>query len=407
MPIFLLSRKLFTSLFAVWCCFIMTTWPCRAQDTQPTPQPTPPNARVKELEERISILEKEKQKAELEKELVVAQSARIRALLPTPTATPLEGKVDIDEHVKLESEILTYQALSELLQFAAGRIGGVSPKPTSVVIYSDRDVAALQNYNTLKAQIDSTTQRYGEILPGGAEAGPAGILLAPEMASTLLRSVADVAALFRTNTTIGGLTFTVEEGALVSQLSKALKAISINSYYPSVYPPNLFSKDTPAIIKSLSDLYVQKSKSELIVSRCESTENDVKALCNANKDTVLRLKALNQQVSKFIDELSVVDDTTKSSALTGMVRAENLRNIFQGSDSTYILQVKVLDAAGSNKRTSNLFTGTKLSHSGGIIVNFILFEKNGMVMLSDTLYNYKGFIRVKSETGNLVNNLRP
>lgn len=403
---FLSFRKLSLGLLTLCCCLVMATDTSRAQDAAPA---TAPSEREKELDERISILEKEKKKAELEKDVAVTQTEHIRALLPKPSTTPLTGKVEIDENVKLESKILAYQALSELLRTLSGRISKLNAKPQLIVIHNDKEVAALQNYSAVKAQIDATAQRYGQILPGGAEAGPAGILLAPEVASTFLRSVIDVAALFRTDTVIDGLTFTVEEGALVSQLSRDLQDAGIAVYYPLVYPPNLLSDSIPVILKSLSDLYVQKSKSELVVFRCESTVNEIKALCTINKEniaeSVARLKALNKQVDEFIDDLSKVDETTKTSALAALVKAENLRNLLQ-QNGAYFLQLKVLDAAGSNKRTSNLFTGTKLSHSGGIVVNFILFDNRGAIKLSDTLYNYNGFVRVKSKEGNLLNNLQ-
>jgi hypothetical protein len=377
-----------------------------AQNGSATPTPSPNSEEVKKLQERIDILEKEKRIAELEKETAVAERERLGAILPKPTATPLTGKTTVDDKVILESQILAYKALSEVSDNISGSIKLASPRPAVVIIHNATDVTALQSYVTIKRQVDATVARYRALLPAGsAEAGPASLLLGPEVATGLVRSAADLVALFRTDTEIKGLTFSVDEAALVSRISKGLQNSGIPVFYPGVYPLRVAAGDSSELLTSLSEVYVGKSKAEMIISRCDSSDKAVKEQClNSFGDVLPLLKALNAQVEKFLTGLIAVDDSTKTNVLTSLIRAEGLRRMLEAENSC-VLQLKVLAAAGSNKTTNNLFTGSKLYHSGGVVISYILFDRNGAIRLSDTLYNYDGFVRVKTKGGNLINNL--
>jgi hypothetical protein len=57
-----------------------------------------------------------------------------------------------------------------------------------------------------------------------------------------------------------------------------------------------------------------------------------------------------------------------------------------------------LKAGGNNRIKTNLvvdiFTGgNRLSHSGGLVVEYILFDRNGIVRASDIFTEYSGYIK--------------
>jgi hypothetical protein len=86
-----------------------------------------------------------------------------------------------------------------------------------------------------------------------------------------------------------------------------------------------------------------------------------------------------------------VDDTTRQSALTGLFRAERLKSLLADEkNQTYILHLKLAKAEGTRTTKSNLFTGTKLSHAGGMIVSYTLFDRNGQIVRSGIRGSYRG-----------------
>jgi hypothetical protein len=96
-----------------------------------------------------------------------------------------------------------------------------------------------------------------------------------------------------------------------------------------------------------------------------------------------------------------VESGTGINPLTNYIKAESLKAALPGEDDekgNYWLQLKVIKAGGNNRIKTNLivdiFTGgNRVSHSGGVIVQYILFTPNGKVIRSDTLTDYTGYIK--------------
>jgi hypothetical protein len=60
--------------------------------------------------------------------------------------------------------------------------------------------------------------------------------------------------------------------------------------------------------------------------------------------------------------------------------------------------LKVQKAGGNNRVKTNLvvdlFTGgSRLSHSGGAVVEYILFDRDGKAVSSDIITGYEGYIK--------------
>jgi hypothetical protein len=119
-------------------------------------------------------------------------------------------------------------------------------------------------------------------------------------------------------------------------------------------------------------------------------------------DTLAKLRAKNEQFTKFIEALVKADSLTGLNSLTSYVKAENILAALKGADGKdtnfYWLQLKVLKAGGNNRIKTHLvvdiFTGgNRLSHSGGAVVQYILFDRNGKSVASDIFTEYSGYIK--------------
>jgi hypothetical protein len=127
-----MSKTTFRILISIFFCLFLslTGSVARAQDSTASPTPTPPS-------EEVLRLRLEKEKEELLRDIELAKKARRdaepqAAATPTPTppapppaplATPLAGDATL-ENVRLESEIVSYKALSEAAARLSGEIKG-------------------------------------------------------------------------------------------------------------------------------------------------------------------------------------------------------------------------------------------------------------------------------------------
>lgn len=63
------------------------------------------------------------------------------------------------------------------------------------------------------------------------------------------------------------------------------------------------------------------------------------------------------------------------------------------------MQLRVVSAGGNNKikrnLITNLFTGDNISHSGGSIVEYILYDLNGNARYSNTFTVYEDYRKAK------------
>lgn len=121
-------------------------------------------------------------------------------------------------------------------------------------------------------------------------------------------------------------------------------------------------------------------------------------------DAVAFLKAASEQFDKFVTSIIQADAAIGVNPLTSYIRAEKLKAALGNMEDSdqpgrgYWLQLKVLKAGGNNRIKTNLivdiFTaGNRISHSGGTIVQYSLYNSQGQVMVSDTITEYTNYIK--------------
>jgi hypothetical protein len=342
----------------------------------------------------IQELQQKKQKAELERDIAKAKedaaksnAAAAKAGLPTPETKALEGTISVDEKAALPSQILTYKTMWEIAKQAASDITTIKSNTDTLVVFSEKELGGVAAYKSALDQIGAFQTRYNELNPPlvGAAAVPAFALLAPELVATLTKSVADVVALFRTNVEIKGTTVTVDDVAVVAELARGLreKKPTAKVIYPPLYYPLQFFKDgvkKSKLIEKLGALYNDRIRAVEAIVAIEAKPPEQQ---KSEKDKIPSLKSLNEQVDKFTNALAVVDDKTGLSALTILLKAEQLQ-LSLAQENTAIVYIKTDAVGGSNKTTRNLFTGTKLLHTGGLVVTFMLFDNDGAILYSKT-----------------------
>lgn len=111
-----------------------------------------------------------------------------------------------------------------------------------------------------------------------------------------------------------------------------------------------------------------------------------------------KLKLIGERFDQFVATLIKTDAATGINSLTAYLRAENLKAVMKDEQNDYWLQLAVVKAGGNNRIKTNLivdiFTGgSRLSHSGGVIVQYNLYDLRGKSVLSDTLTEYTGYTK--------------
>lgn len=123
----------------------------------------------------------------------------------------------------------------------------------------------------------------------------------------------------------------------------------------------------------------------------------LKVLTTGITVTVEDFAALNDQFLAFVADFVKVDAGTGTNPLTVFVKAENLDKAMEGPES-YWFEINVDKAGGNNRVRKNLirfFTGPKIDHSGGIVIDYTLYDKTGAVIYSDKFSLYGGYLEPK------------
>ncbi len=287
----------------------------KAQDPLPTPTPVAtatPTAEELRLQEENRLLELKKTNAGLKKE--------IRESQPKASATPLEGVTTADENVLIETQMVTYKAMSDIADRIGAEIHQKFSDARSIVIYDADELENLEHYRAtspiLKGRIQSLKDQYRKVLQSLAAIPPLEASDSSEQAKATwkgglktitsdssaaknstsmtedissltsnlvnpiasftegLKVFADLLALVRTDTEIKGKAVSVEESAMVAETFRALRnrfGSEVNLYYPKVVSPEIYLEGCEenhapvfcsATLSSLATLYAEKEDAD-------------------------------------------------------------------------------------------------------------------------------------------------
>lgn len=349
-----------------------------------------PPADDKKADEEINQLKREKEKVELEQAIATAKAERLAAGLPKTDTKPLEGKITAEDFT-LPGSVLAFASASEVANQLSKDLRAQESNLETIVTYSEKDFASIAAYHFTLNQVDTIQMGYNRILgePAKAQALLAPFL-APEFATTVLKSVADLLGIFRTETEIKGYNVTVDELSVVAELARALreanapvKVIYTPTFLPAHFLKNPLEWDS-GLTKKVNTLYKTRQNSSKAIADFDAKTDEQKKL-DPLKDNIPSLKALNDQADKLISYLNSIDDKTGLNPFTLLLKAEALGKVVS-KPSSVVLLTKVEVGAGSNKTTRNLFTGSKLYHNGGVVIAVLVFDADGSIKFSKVYY---------------------
>lgn len=350
----------------------------------------------------LERLKQEKAKVETERDIQKAEAEILRSIFPKGETKGLEGKITIGDNLLFPGTVLAYASASEIAKRLAQDILSGGEAPETIIVYSEKDFGSIAAYQSVLYKIDMVKQGYDSALEKKARVeavAPTAALLAPELATMTLKSVADLVAFFKTNVEIKGLSVTVEEVAVIADLAQALMnpksqpgspgkdLRKIKVIYTPAYLPAHFLSDPikdSELAQKLGALYSSRNKAGKVIAAFEAKSDDEKKK-DSDKDDIPVLKILNAEADKLSSYLGTIDDKTGLNPLTMFLKAESLKKEL-AKDKRAVLLTKIHVGAGSNKTTQRLFKKSKLEHSGGAVITFLLFEPQGAIRFSKTYF---------------------
>jgi hypothetical protein len=112
--------------------------------------------------------------------------------------------------------------------------------------------------------------------------------------------------------------------------------------------------------------------------------------------TVKTLTDINDRFQSFVDEFLKVGPNGMN-ALALFIKSEDLDQIMRDATS-YWLEIRSVTAGGNNRTRKNLiwfFAGARVDHSGGVVLEYTLYDGTGAVVYSDKLSHYEGYVEPK------------
>ncbi len=360
---------------------------------------SPSEQRLKQILEKQRLLEAEYNLLQREIDLT-----RLKGTVIAPTTSATEPLDSSDTNVQqgslqtVESRILAYEAMNKVAGSISKDISNVDGID-SLIIYDQEIFSDLTAYRLLKVKLRDFKQRYADqqiILPPSGPGGTRGItdLSSLALPTTFTRSVLEFVALFRSKDQITfEPDFELNPNAFISAVASHIqkKDIPVKVYNPSFYLTSLDSIDE----SSLEGL-VGSELADLMRLRSKATSEYLGPT----------LLTLNDEVDAFLDALLVPvgqEDPFGNPPLLAIIQANKLEKILD-DQGAHVLHLDIDVAGGSHRTRQSLFTtvfsGKRISFSGGSVVNYSLFARDGSLKKSGFFYYNTGY---KSMSGKRTN----
>ena len=426
--------------------------------------------------------------------IAAQEAAALKAAFPTDKITPLAGSLTAKEFT-FPLQMLSYSAAEQMADKIASdiisRISTQSPngKRPRIVIRPASDALASQEamYDELvtrigrikedlkayKKEFEDLTNSLAQLpapaaaaaefvraagspplpdfvdatktAPDGTQksfvATAAAVGAAVVVATSTIQSVAQLVALFRTDTDLQGAAVSLDPDVLATLFAKALQRSSIR---PEIIFPTLLPQKNSPVLFAISELFDARSIVMPAVptldayvvglaARQKEIEDEIKKRVPvesppsetssklldramtlakaAHQVTVGKIGVLKQRiaasdllVSAMDKALQTVDEKTGSNALASIMKSEALILALR-VPGTYSLLLKPLNGGGATRTDKNLFTGTKLRHLGGALFVATLTDDRGSMLYTHAAKGFHGYSELKGTGGVLQQDL--
>jgi len=347
----------------------------------PTPPVTPPP------DPELQRLQKELDRATLRAQIAQQERTALTQSLPETETKALDGTTSVDANVVIETEILAYRMMRNLAVKIADEVARAT-EGRSILIHSEADMSALTAFRAFDQQLRQLAAAFDEIAPVQNavqdEAALSSVLIATAVATVAAKTVLDLVGLVRSDRAITGVLITMEDLALVSEVGGALAKKKRKVFITHLYPRTAHTER----IESAMD-YV-RTQAAAAHERIEALPDDEEK--RRAQERFFRLEEGRRSYEDMIT--GVVADS--SNALGALVRGAGIDSLLGEEPGASVLYLKILRSAGTNETRRTLLS-SNVRRSGGVIVNYILFDADGSILLSSTADAYSGIVEeVKS-----------
>lgn len=334
----------------------------------------------------------------------------------------------------LETVSLSYEAVLEISQMIDRELKPSVSQYRALVIYHEPDFLALTRYRLYLEQVRMALANYEAIVKriedeasSGANAGlnnrtrPKSIrglggealvtaLGAPAIATSAIKSVAELASLFRTETTITQSKDVVDRDSLAAVVAGTfLKANpSLVVYHPEQFVPEYEIGNADP-----NSLYSQTSRINAAEAYLNYFLDETGKLPEAERESppLDRIIAAAKVVQAQIRNLGFSGPTERSgggdqsaqgqnqvSEFRQMMRAEKLDRVLKGDGTRRvgIMKLRLLSSGGARREKKNLLLGGKTDYSGSAVVEVALYDADGTMRASEVFSYHTGFRKFKT-----------
>lgn len=299
----------------------------RAQDTSGGDDSSQPQS---DTLKRLKELQAE---AEAREAIAKAKRAELDARFPQSSGKTLEGKTTVGDGERIEERLVGFISVGDAADRIAAAIHRAHPEIKSIAVYNDGDVQLLLIYSAATKRVDAYAARFNNLAtaeqaaltaypmwsvpnaPCDAKAlaagrGGAGFVNPLGAATSLLGSVNDILAFFRTDVEIKSSTFDVAEPVVVTEVFRALRGQygerQIALYYPREFPPDFDPRQDSPMLNKLEALFNSKANAEALAAQINQRIADK----NEQIKTLQACQALAGQASQKAaqDQQKVIAD---------------------------------------------------------------------------------------------------
>lgn len=338
---------------------------------QQTPAPSPtPDVELEEAKRRTALDQERQKQAEARKAELEANNARLKAEIqplgaPTNVSVPA-GNVTTDQEGFVEVQMLAQQAANQIsaklasslcgkqltIQYvnAAGSLSSKNVTLGTLVIYSNSDIAALSLYRPMMDQLKrfetDFNNKHAEVGVLLAKTNPAvlppdflplAIPAVPAAATMIVKSVAELVNLFRSDTQFQNKKVPITDDVVVAYIVEALQTSAPCSpkpavYFPALYPPLLFAQTKSDLIDQLATVSAARTTA---VTDLKNIDDRIK-LINTIAGNIEKLKAKQKAKTAKEKERTELNDprcrTAKCKQLTKEIN--ELQQQIEGETAT-------------------------------------------------------------------------
>lgn len=371
--------------------------------------------------------------AQARRDIEQANAEEARAKLGTLDTSVLPKGTGETTSLNVEAKILAYQSVNTVATKIAAKVAALSPKPSAIVIYSDKEIGAVQQFRSFQQQ----AAVFHKAVANSAGTGTSGIPALPKLESdstcasltpsapavaaeeagggiaplTVVGTALQLLSIFKTDKKLTGIDVDIADFALATDVAGKL----IEQQIAVVYPPTFFLRafsvkpgaPTSVVLSEYDVLGADSTNLEAFLGLITARRDTINELAagkvasasckNIFARDIAKLshyesvaKALKAAGDQQLTSLIKIDDKTGITSLQALVAAETFATHFNAAP--FVLQLKPIAAGGATLTQTNLFT-THFYFSGGAVVSFLLLDTaSGNVVLAGTIPAYGGFV---------------